>query len=315
MSIATTPATPLEREVRELRQSSRMLVRALGLMQNRIKELACTPAQCHALLELAERGRLTTGELAELLEVDKSTASRTLSPLLRNGLVQAQSDPGDQRTKPMHLTESGRARVSEIHAAADTQVRGALDLLTEEDRATVLSGVALYERALHRAKALEHVTVRPIEARDEAAMAAIIRSVMIEHGAVGNGYSIEDEEVDTMCSSYLGDRSAFFVAIRDGEILGGGGIAPLQGSDSDDVCELRKMYALPAARGLGIGRQLLERCLTSAREFGFRTCYLETLQHMHRARVLYEKLGFEAIDGPMGNTGHHACDGWYALKF
>ena len=81
MSAEARP-TPVVREVRELRHSSRLLVRVLGLMQNRLEGGACTPAQCHVLMELADRGRLTTGELAELLQIDKSTASRTLRPLL-----------------------------------------------------------------------------------------------------------------------------------------------------------------------------------------------------------------------------------------
>ena len=55
------------------------------------------------------------------------------------------------------------------------------------------------------------------------------------------------------------------------------------------------------------------RCLAAAREQGFQVCYLETLQKMHRARALYKKLGFEALAGPMGDTGHFACDDWYAL--
>ena len=299
--------------MRELRDASRRLVRVFGLMQGRIRELDCTPAQCHALIEFSLHGPLTSGEIAELLEVDKSTASRTLRPLQQGGLVEAVADPADQRTKPLRLTDEGRARVQRIHAAADAQVCAALDLLNDEERATVLHGVSLYEQALHRAKALAGVVVRPIETRDDAAMARIIRSVMTEFGAVGSGYSIEDTEVDTMQRAYAGERSAYFVAERDGELLGGGGIAPLAGAEPD-VCELRKMHALPAARGLGIGRQLLELCLSSARENGFRVCYLETLRHMHRARALYESAGFQLLDGPMGNTGHFACNGWYALE-
>ena len=86
----------LARQVQDLRHSSRLLVRALGFMQSRMEGTGCTPAQCHALTELAAHGRLTTGELAELLEVDKSTASRTLRPLMQEGLLEAQADPGDR---------------------------------------------------------------------------------------------------------------------------------------------------------------------------------------------------------------------------
>lgn len=304
----------LDAQIRDLRHSSRRLVRALGVMDNQVEGLCCTPPQCHALIELSAHGQLSTGELAELLEVDKSTASRTLRPLLQQGLLSAEADPLDQRIKPLRLTDAGREQVRAIHTMADEQVRQALCLLSDDERGLVLSGISLYERALHKAKALAGVVVRPIEPLDDPAMAHIIRTVMTEFDAVGCGTSIHDNEVDAMSAAYTGEQQAYFVAERDGQVIGGGGIAPLQGSDSPDVCELRKMHALPSARGLGIGRQLLERCLGAAREAGFGVCYLETMQHMHQARALYEKLGFELIDHPMGNTGHSACDGWYALN-
>lgn len=304
---------PTDVEVRELRRSSRLLVRVLGVLQPRLEDADVSPAQCHALLELAGRGRMTTGELAEVLEVDKSTASRTLRPLLRKGLLEVDPAPDDQRTKPVRLTGTGRRRVRGIEAVADAQVRSALELLSPEERASVLSGISLYERALHRAKALAGVVVRPIKARDNAAMARVVREVMAEYGAVGCGYSSEDAELERLQRAYAGPGSAYFVAERDGEVVAGGGIAPLAGCDDDGVCELRKMHALSSARGLGIGRKLLERCLEAARAAGYRRCYLETLERMHRARALYQKFGFQALDAPLGDTGHFACDGWYAL--
>ena len=304
----------LTQETAALRDSSRRLVRVLGLMRSRVEGVDCTPAQCHALIELAQFGQRTTGELAEILEVDKSTASRTVRPLITAGLIEVSPEGTDRRTKPLRLSAAGRVRVERIHAEADRQVRGALERLGAEERAIVLQGIALYERALHRAKALAGVRVRPIEPRDERAMAVLIRGVMGEFDALGAGYSSSDAEVDTLERAYRGDRHAYFVAERDGVILAGGGIAPLRGQVGDDVCELRKMHALPAARGLGIGRLLLERCLAFAREAGYRTCYLETLSRMQRARALYEKFGFQARSAPLGDTGHFACDGWYALE-
>lgn len=316
MSRPTPPITAdtPDPKVRELRAASRRLVRALGMVRGSgpVDEVG-TPAQCHALVELSLHGRLTTGELAEILEIDKSTASRTLRPLLDAGLVERHEDPRDQRTRPMGLSAAGRERVERVHAAADAQVRGALDLLSADERDTVLRGVSLYERALHRAAALETIVLRPVEARDDPALARIIRTVMTEFGAVGCGFSIEDAEVDAMHAAYTRPRHAYFVVERDGEVLAGGGIAPLAGAEAD-TCELRKMYALPQARGLGVGRRLLELSLAAAREHGFRTCYLESLRSMHAARALYEKAGFRRIDGPMGATGHHACDDYRVLE-
>ena len=143
-------------------------------------------------------------------------------------------------------------------------------------------------------------------------MANVIRTVMPEFGASGPGFSILDPEVDGMSSAYGGERAAFYVVRRGDDVVGGAGIAPLDGATAD-VCELKKMYFLSEVRGLGIGRELLDRCLDAARERGFRICYLESLERMISARRLYTRAGFRPIDAPMGCTGHTGCDRWYVL--
>ncbi|HEX7370822.1 MAG TPA: GNAT family N-acetyltransferase [Rhodanobacteraceae bacterium] len=152
--------------------------------------------------------------------------------------------------------------------------------------------------------------IRPIEPRDDAAVAAIIRSVMPEFGAGGAGFAIHDAEVDAMHSAYTQSRSAYFVVEIAGHVVGGGGVAPLQHGEPD-VCELRKMYFLPETRGLGAGHAMLERCLAAARAFDFKRCYIETLTGMDAAQHLYREHGFAPLCGPLGNTGHHGCDRWF----
>lgn len=153
-------------------------------------------------------------------------------------------------------------------------------------------------------------TIRPIEARDDAAIARIIRTVMPEFGACGSGFAINDPEVDWMHRAYAAPRCAYFVVERDGIVEGGGGVAPLEGADAG-TCELRKMYFLPQLRGLGAGAAVMERCLDAARRFGFSRCYLETLSGMDAAMRLYERSGFRRIDAPMGDTGHGGCNTFY----
>lgn len=152
--------------------------------------------------------------------------------------------------------------------------------------------------------------IRPIEPRDDVAVAAIIRAVMPEFGADGPGFAIHDTEVGTMCAAYAQPRCRYFVVERDGVVVGGGGVAPLADGEPD-VCELRKMYFLPEARGIGAGQAMMQRCLDAARAHGFRRCYLETLTGMDAAQTLYRRSGFAPIDHPMGGTGHHGCDRWF----
>jgi putative acetyltransferase len=153
--------------------------------------------------------------------------------------------------------------------------------------------------------------IRPIEPRDDAAMAAIIREVMPEFGADGPGFAIHDKEVDCMSEAYAHPDTAYYVVIMDGEVAGGAGIAPLVNAPEDGVCELRKMYFLPQARGIGAGAAMMRCCLEAARRLGFKRCYLETLTGMDSAQTLYRRHGFEPLDHSMGGTGHFGCDRYF----
>ena len=155
-----------------------------------------------------------------------------------------------------------------------------------------------------------NASIRPITPADDSAMAAIIRAVMPEFGASGDGFAINDPEVDWMSRAYAAPLHAYFVLVRDGRVLGGAGVAPLAGGDAG-TCELRKMYFLPALRGMGAGAALMARCLEAARGFGFQRCYLETLTGMDAVMRLYERSGFRRIDAPMGATGHGGCNTFY----
>jgi putative acetyltransferase len=152
--------------------------------------------------------------------------------------------------------------------------------------------------------------LRPVRAADDAAVASIIRTVMPTFGADGPGFAIHDPEVSAMTAAYDREGAAYFVIELDGRVVGGGGIAPLDGGDRG-TCEIRKMYFLPEARGLGMGKKLLAHCLETARGLGYRRAYLETLTGMDAAQALYAKMGFTRIDGPRGCTGHGGCDRFY----
>ncbi|HST45776.1 MAG TPA: GNAT family N-acetyltransferase [Luteimonas sp.] len=158
----------------------------------------------------------------------------------------------------------------------------------------------------------DDVRVRAIAVADDPAVAAVIRTVMPSFGACGDGFAINDPEVDWMSRAYAAPRSAYFVVESAGVVHGGAGIAALQGGAAD-TCELRKMYLLPDLRGRGAGALLMARCLGAARGFGYARCYLETLRGMDAAMRLYGRSGFVEIGAPLGATGHGGCDRWFLL--
>ena len=154
--------------------------------------------------------------------------------------------------------------------------------------------------------------IRPIEPADNAGAAAVIRTVMPEFGCTGEGYSINDPEVNDLYAAYADIRSRFYVVeeLPTGRVVGCGGITQLRGA-ATTVCELQKMYFLDVARGRGLGERLLRQCLGDAARLGYTYCYLESVAAMRAAARLYRKVGFAALAAPMGDTGHGKCDRFY----
>lgn len=297
--------------LRTFRADSRTMVRELGFLQDAWAPAGIAHAQVHLLLELADAGQLRPGDLAERLRSDPAVISRGIKALAEKGLLQATPDPTDKRQRLISLTQAGGIVVRGIHQDANSQVRQALAVLDPGSREHVILGMRAYAKALKRSRLQQDLQIRPIRAGDDPAVTAIIRQVMPEFGASGPGFALHDAEVDGMFASYQAARSSYLVVVRDGVVLGGGGYAPLEGGDGQ-TCELRKMYFLPELRGLGVGARLLQAILDAATAEGYATCYLETLEHMSRARRVYEAFGFTRLDGPMGATGHHGCNNWYA---
>ncbi|WP_051416068.1 GNAT family N-acetyltransferase [Salinivibrio socompensis] len=161
----------------------------------------------------------------------------------------------------------------------------------------------LQELGLHKPASL---TVRLIEPKDNLAIAEVIRRVSAEHSLSADaGFSVADATLDHLSEQYTHPHAAYWVIEKDGSILGGGGVAPLPGHDG--VCELQKMYFLPALRGKGIAKQLAIQAMETAREWGYQRCYLETTANLTAAIALYQSLGFTPCER-MGNTGHDSCE-------
>lgn len=154
------------------------------------------------------------------------------------------------------------------------------------------------------------LNLRMIQAKDNEAVARLILETLQEFGLSGPGCAAGDPEIHTMSAAYKSGRRGFWV-IEDTEqqkILGCGGYGPLAGTlETDAICELQKLYFKPQLRGQGWGKRLLSSIIEAARRDGYQHMYLESIPEMQGAIRLYEKLGFEPLDHPMGNTGHSQC--------
>lgn len=157
---------------------------------------------------------------------------------------------------------------------------------------------------------MEGIIIRHIEPKDNAAMANVIRRSLEEFGANRPGTVYYDDSTDHLYELFQSEPlSEYFIAEKDGILLGGAGIYPTDALP-EGTCELVKMYLIPSARGLGLGRTMIAKCLEAAKNKGFTAVYLETMPELKKAVSVYEKFGFSYLDGPMGNSGHNGCDIW-----
>ena len=158
-----------------------------------------------------------------------------------------------------------------------------------------------------------NVHIRPIKQSDNSPLAKIVKDTLAEFGANHPGTVYYDPTTDALFELFQKDRAAYFVAEINDEIVGGGGIYPTDGLP-EDTCELVKMYLLPHARGLGLGRTLIEKSLEAAKEKGYKQVYLESMPELKKALQVYAKFGFDYLPGPMGNSGHTGCSLWMLKK-
>lgn len=150
-------------------------------------------------------------------------------------------------------------------------------------------------------------TIRKIRPEDNKVLANIIRETLEEMDCAIEGTVYTDPSTDYLFQNYQDTKSVYFVAELNGEIVGGSGIAQIANL-KQNYCELQKMYLKPAARGTGIAKTLMQKCIDFARQSEYELIYIETFGTMSAAQQLYKKFGFDYIDHSLGDTGHFSCN-------
>ncbi|HEY5507893.1 MAG TPA: GNAT family N-acetyltransferase [Paludibacter sp.] len=153
------------------------------------------------------------------------------------------------------------------------------------------------------------VIIRQIQSTDNVPLAELIRSVFREFNIDKPGTVYDDPTTDTLFELFQTEKSAYWVAEQDGQLLGGCGIYPTEGLPLG-CPELVKFYLSADARGEGIGKLLIQVGINTARSLGYKKLYLESFPELQRAVGMYSGLGFSLLNEPMGNSGHHACTIW-----
>jgi len=156
----------------------------------------------------------------------------------------------------------------------------------------------------------DHIVLRCITPADNAALASVIRKTMEEFDMNKPHTVYFEPTTDALFELFQSAAgSNYFVVELNGEVAGGAGIFPTD-QLPHGTCELVKMYLSAAARGKGIGKQLIAKCLARAKELNYQQVYLESSNGLWQAIGLYEKFGFQYLKAPMGKSGHIDTDIW-----
>ncbi|BAJ00671.1 bifunctional helix-turn-helix transcriptional regulator/GNAT family N-acetyltransferase [Shewanella violacea] len=312
----------------ELRTISRHIVRQLGMLNSACGDLPLSPVQAHALIEVS-RGAISIKKLAQILNIDKSNASRALSHLVEKGFAHTKSNPRDSRSLLAHLTPQGRKLLQKLDHQQNIIFDEILCQLSPFETQQIETAMTLYHKAIHHSRLQQEYELREMTSEDNAPMAEVIRTVSAEYGLTSDkNDSVGNPNLDTLSEQYQGSDACYWVIEKEGEIFGGAGIAPLvitgetNPESQERVCELQQMYFSQALRGKGFTKRLAYLALDFAREQGFNSCYLETTAKLSEAVKLYESMGFKHLDVHLGthldthqgDSGHHGSEMPMLLK-
>ncbi len=153
------------------------------------------------------------------------------------------------------------------------------------------------------------LNIRKIEEKDNLSLAQMIRAVFEEHNAPREGTVYSDPTTDNLFELFKTAKSVLWVAESGKEAIGCCGIYPSPGLD-ENCAELVKFYLAKKIRGKGIGAELMQRSIVSAKELKYRLLYLESLPHFAKAVSIYEQEGFIKLDQPLGKSIHTTCNIW-----
>jgi len=149
------------------------------------------------------------------------------------------------------------------------------------------------------------MTIRPIEMRDQAPLARLIRAVFEEYGAPLVHTVYDDPRTWHICETMQREDATYWVVEEDGEVMGGCGFFPTEGLP-EGYAEVVKFYLSPRVRGKGYGSRLFRLVIDEARKAGYTYLYIESFPEFADAVKMYARHGFTDLPHRLGNSGHTA---------
>lgn len=272
-----------------IRDFNRLYTRQLGLLNQGFLGSKLTLTEARVLYELAMRADVTASEIASDLQLDVAYLSRILAKFRRRGWLSRKASEADGRRQLLRLTPAGRAAFRPLDGEAKAQIAGMIGPMTAADRSSLVAALGEVRRAVAPAKDTE-ITIRGLKIGDIGWITH--RQGMLY--AEEYGWDVTYEAlVAKILSAFVEDYderwAGAWIAEREGVILGSVFLVKA----GSTIGQLRLLYVEPRARGMGVGRRLVQACIDGARMRGYRKLKLWTNDVLVSARRIYEAAGFE----------------------
>lgn len=296
----SAPVTASTDPVEAVRRFSRYYTRRIGLLDEGLLRSPFSLTEARVIWELAHRPGVAASELASSLGVDAGYLSRVLRGLRRRGVVERRRAPDDGRKFLLGLAAGGRAAFRKLDAASRAQIEGLLDPLPTGDRERLVAAMDAVATLLDgRADERVPYVLRPPRPGD---LGWVVQShgrlYAEEHGFDERFEATTAEIVARFVRDLDPRRERCWIAEREGRNVGSVFVV----ARAAEAAQLRCLLVEPEARGLGIGRRLVQECVRFARDVGYSRMMLWTVDILHAARRIYENEGFtlraeEPFDG------------------
>jgi DNA-binding MarR family transcriptional regulator/GNAT superfamily N-acetyltransferase len=287
-----------EAMVDDVRRFNRTVTERVGALNDRFLGRERALGEARLLWEIGLHG-CEVRLLRSRLGLDSGYLSRLLRSLEAAGLVEVAAGESDRRIRVARLTAAGRAERAALDRRADDHARSLLAPLSAKQRERLVSAMRDVERLLTAAS----VQIRPVDPEHPDARYCLAEYVAELNRRSDRGF---DPSVGATALPHEVRPPAgqFFVAYLHGEAIGCGGVK----HHRDAPAEIKRMWIAPAARGLGLGRRLLEALEACARAGGARVARIETSGVLGEALALYRSAGW--VEVPAFNDEPFA-DHWF----
>jgi DNA-binding MarR family transcriptional regulator/predicted GNAT family N-acyltransferase len=289
-----------DREISAVRAFNRFYTRKLGLIEPKLLHSPFTLQEARIIYEIRHRSVCTAADLTRDLGLDPGFLSRVLQGLQRRQIVTRKPSKDDRRVNELALTAKGRTAQAELERRSREEVGSLLASLDEHQRAAVVQAMTTIERTLERPA--EKPAAFLLRSHRPGDIGWVISSQAKAYAAE-YGWDISYEAlVAEICAQFIKNydpsREHCWIAEAAGEPLGS--IFLVNGGN--DVAKLRLLLVEKKARGLGVGRALVEQCVSSAREKGYKKMTLWTQSILVAARGIYQAAGFHRVK----EESHHS---------